>query len=229
MRSVLLVCLGLLAAPVVSAQSIWDGWSLVAIETHLIGAQGDLDGPDYTRFVEGSRDATLFRVPPAAATPLLHQPRHETAGIEFRFRFRHPGRPGWTAWGGFGRSETVIDLYRIATDTDTVRIESQVQFFDVGMGADRLFRADKRLSFRVGGHLTAGPATGGRVHQGNHRLFTGSGSTWRFGAVLAARVRITSGFGMSLGIQPGRWRTHIDGSVFTGDSGTTTLALEWRL
>ncbi len=205
-----------------------NGWRLISSDAVLSVFEGDLRGPTYSNFVSNSRNPILFH-PADNSAFFKHTPRHFTGGIQFRFRFQHSAHPNVEAWAGFGRSESMTSLYLLNLNTDTLRIRSQSQFFNVSGGYNRLYRSDKRFSFRLGGHMLLGFPTGSRIRHGSNRFFATNGTQFGLGAVLGMRSRITRNTFLILEQQPTLWRMNIDGSTFRGTSRGTQLGIEWRL
>jgi hypothetical protein len=204
------------------------GWRLIHSDVVLTVFEGDLRGPSYSDFVADSRNPVLFH-PSDSVAFYNHTPRHSTGGIQFRFRFQHSAKPNTEVWAGFGRSESITSLYVLNLNPDSLRILSQSQFFNVSGGYNRLYRPDKRFSFRLGGHIFLGFPTGSRIRHDSDRFFATSGSQFALGATLAMRVRLTRNSFLILDQQPSLWRMTIDGSRFRGTSRGTNLGIEWRL
>lgn len=204
------------------------GWRLAGSDIVLTIFEGDLRGPTYSSFVADTRNPSLFDTADSAEF-FLHTPRHSTGGILFRFRFQPSAHPNIEAWAGFGRTESLTLLYLLNLNPDTLRIRSQSQFFNLSGGYNRLFRHDKRFSFRLGGHVFIGFPTGSQIRHGSHRFFATHGSQFGVGAHLGMRLRITRNTFFVLDQQPTLWRMTIDGSRFRGMSRGTNLGFEWRL
>ncbi len=204
------------------------GWRLTGSDAVLSVFEGDLRGPSYSNFVADSRNPILFHPADSAAFFTL-VPRHSTGGIQFRFRFQNSDHPNAEAWAGFGRSESMTSLYLLNVDSDTLRIRSQNQFFNVSGGYNRLYLSDNRFSFRLGGHLLLGFPTGSRIRHGSDRFFASNGSQFGLGAMLGMRFRITRNSFLLLEQQPTLWLMKIDGSRFRGTSRGTHFGIEWRL
>lgn len=208
-----------------SAQS--SAWKLDRTDVSITAYAGALRGPSFSSFHPNSRNPILLA--PSSTPTLTLQPRQESVGIQFRFRFHRTDTPNREHWIGFGRSESNIDLYRLMDSPDTLLFRSQTQFFDLSGGSTRVFRHDKRVSFRAGGHLLLGLSTGSRLFQGDDLLFANPGSKFGIGGVLGIRIRLLSNLDVSFEQHPTAWRHNIDGSTFRGMSRGTVLGIEWRL
>lgn len=202
-------------------------WMLDRTDVSITSYTGALRGPDFASFHPNSRNPILFA--PSSTPTLSFQPRHESVGIRFRFRFHRSDTPAREHWIGFGRSESNVDLYRLTTSSDTLLLRAQTQFFDLSGGSTRVYRHDRRVAFRAGGHLLIGLSTGSRLFQGDDRLFANPGSTIGIGGVFGLRWRVLGNLDVSFEQHPTAWRTRIDGSTFRGMSRGTVLGIEWRL
>jgi hypothetical protein len=215
----------LLGLQLATAQSA--AWTLDRTDVSITAYSGALRGPEFADFHPNSRNPSLLA--PSSTPTLPLQPRHESVGIQFRFRFHRTNTPNREHWIGFGRSESNIDLYRLMDSPDTLLFRSQTQFLDLSGGSTRIYRHDKRVSFRAGGHLRIGLSTGSRLFQGDDRLFANPGPAFGVGGVLGIRVRLLSNLDVSFEQHPTAWRHNIDGSTFRGLSRGTVLGIEWRL